>query len=258
MSSSHLFLGLPIAFLVLYLELRSGLHSPAFFSHLSLGEVTILSAKFQFIFCGLETGVCCGILRQPASTITCLHWRRNTPRACFLRAQRLTWTRLPACGHQNGTSEEHLHCCLLMKTTDRILNRMFLKPVGRLHRNNEEKEQYHKPCPHKKQTSWLSKGWTENTGWKPGTVATSGSQSYQEQWSKESPKGSRWKDVMKFCHETGLLIKYRKASWQKKAARGAPKGKEELWTQTEELRSQHKVDATTRTDLAKSEASENI
>ena len=52
MASSHLFLGLPIALLVLYLELRSGHHSAAFFSHVSLGEVAILSASFHFIFCG--------------------------------------------------------------------------------------------------------------------------------------------------------------------------------------------------------------
>ena len=51
MSSSHLFLGLPIALLVLYLELRSGFHSAAFFCHLSLGDVAILSANFHFIFC---------------------------------------------------------------------------------------------------------------------------------------------------------------------------------------------------------------
>ena len=50
MSSSHLFLGLPVALLVLYLELRSGFHSAAFHSHLSLGEVAILSANFHFIF----------------------------------------------------------------------------------------------------------------------------------------------------------------------------------------------------------------
>ena len=50
MSSSHLFLGLPIALLVLYLELNSGFHSAAFFSHLSLGDVAILSANFHFIF----------------------------------------------------------------------------------------------------------------------------------------------------------------------------------------------------------------
>ena len=49
MSSSHLFLGLPIGLLVLYLELRSGLHSAAFFSHLSLGEVAILSDNFHSI-----------------------------------------------------------------------------------------------------------------------------------------------------------------------------------------------------------------
>ena len=52
MSSSHLFLGLPIALLVLFLELSSGFHSAAFFfSHLSLGDVAILSANFHFIFC---------------------------------------------------------------------------------------------------------------------------------------------------------------------------------------------------------------
>ena len=51
MSSSHLFLGLPIALLVLFVELRSGFHSAAFFNHLSLGDVAILSANFHFIFC---------------------------------------------------------------------------------------------------------------------------------------------------------------------------------------------------------------
>ena len=50
MSSCHLFLGLPISLLVLYLELRPGIHSAAFFSHLSHGEVAILSANFHFIF----------------------------------------------------------------------------------------------------------------------------------------------------------------------------------------------------------------
>ena len=50
-SYSHLFLGLPIALLVLYLVLSSGFQSAAFLSHLSLGEVAILSANFHFIFC---------------------------------------------------------------------------------------------------------------------------------------------------------------------------------------------------------------
>ena len=50
MSSSHLFFGLPIALLVLYLELSSGFHSAAFFYHLSLGDVAILNANFHFIF----------------------------------------------------------------------------------------------------------------------------------------------------------------------------------------------------------------
>ena len=51
MSSSHLFFGLPIVLLVLYLELSSGFHSAAFFSHLSLGDVAILNANFHLIFC---------------------------------------------------------------------------------------------------------------------------------------------------------------------------------------------------------------
>ena len=49
MSSSHLFLGLPIALLVLYFELSSGFHSAAFINHLSLGDVAILSANLHFI-----------------------------------------------------------------------------------------------------------------------------------------------------------------------------------------------------------------
>ena len=44
MSSSHLFLGLPIALLVLYFELNSEFHSAAFINHLSLGDVAILIA----------------------------------------------------------------------------------------------------------------------------------------------------------------------------------------------------------------------
>ena len=47
MSSSHLFFGLPIALLVLFLELSSGFHSAAFLIHLSLGDVAILNANFQ-------------------------------------------------------------------------------------------------------------------------------------------------------------------------------------------------------------------
>ena len=50
MSSSHLFLGLPIALLVVYFELSSGFHSAAFINHLSLGDVAILIASLHFIF----------------------------------------------------------------------------------------------------------------------------------------------------------------------------------------------------------------
>ena len=57
MSSSQLFFGLPIALLVLYLELSSGIHSAAFFSHLSLGDVAILNANFHFIFCAFCSSI---------------------------------------------------------------------------------------------------------------------------------------------------------------------------------------------------------
>ena len=50
MSSSHLFLGLPIALLILHLVLSSGFQSAAFLNHLSLGDVAILSANFHCIF----------------------------------------------------------------------------------------------------------------------------------------------------------------------------------------------------------------
>ena len=50
MSSSHLFLGLPITLLVLYFEPNSGFHSAPFINHLSLGDVAILSANLHFIF----------------------------------------------------------------------------------------------------------------------------------------------------------------------------------------------------------------
>ena len=50
MSSSHLFLGLPIDLLVLYFELSSGFHSAASNYHLSFGDVSILIASLHFIF----------------------------------------------------------------------------------------------------------------------------------------------------------------------------------------------------------------
>ena len=51
MSSSHLFLGLPIALWILYLVLSSGFQSAALLNRLSLGDIAILNANFHFIFC---------------------------------------------------------------------------------------------------------------------------------------------------------------------------------------------------------------
>ena len=48
MSSSHLFLGLPVALLVLYVELSSVFFSAAFTVYLSLGMDAILSVSLHF------------------------------------------------------------------------------------------------------------------------------------------------------------------------------------------------------------------
>ena len=47
MSSSHLFLGLPIALLILYLVLSSGFQSAAFLNHLSLGDTGHFEADYE-------------------------------------------------------------------------------------------------------------------------------------------------------------------------------------------------------------------
>ena len=56
MSSSHLFLGLPIDLLVLYSELSSGFHSAALINHLSFCDVAILIASLHFIVLVLTVG----------------------------------------------------------------------------------------------------------------------------------------------------------------------------------------------------------
>ena len=55
--------------------------------------------------------------------------------------------------------------------------------------------------------------------------------------------------VPQVFHETGLLITERKASWHK-SGNESEEREEELWTQTEELGSQNKVDKITQNDLA--------
>ena len=50
MSSSHLFLDLPIALLVLYFELSLGFLSAAIINHLALCDIAILSTSLHFSF----------------------------------------------------------------------------------------------------------------------------------------------------------------------------------------------------------------
>ena len=57
--------------------------------------------------------------------------------------------------------------------------------------------------------------------------------------------------VTKVFNEAGLLIKERKASWHT-SCKESQKREEYIWTQTEELRCQSKVDTITRTDLTDS------
>ena len=70
MSSSHLFLGLPIDLLVLIFELSSGFHSAALNNHLSLVDVAILIASLHFIF--FES--CSSILSSHFPSFPWLHW----------------------------------------------------------------------------------------------------------------------------------------------------------------------------------------
>ena len=91
----------------------------------------------------------------------------------------------------------------------------------------EEKENItllKKAISSQKSPSWSSKGLKENTVWKPGPVTTGDSQRSQEQWSDESPKGPVWKDLTTVFHETGLLIKERKASWYTSCKESQKKG----------------------------------
>ena len=74
MSSSHLFIGLPIALLVQYFELSSGFHAAAFINHLSLGDVAILSASLHLIFVSLV----------PASNLRIFHLFHGIVCASFI------------------------------------------------------------------------------------------------------------------------------------------------------------------------------
>ena len=70
-----------------------------------------------------------------------------------------------------------------------------------------------------KSFSW-SKGWKEHASWNSGPVdkTTSGDrQISQEQWSQDhKTKESQWIEKTTAFHETGLLIREQKASWQKR------------------------------------------
>ena len=66
-------------------------------------------------------------------------------------------------------------------------------------------------------------------------LSTGSRQSSEEQWSKDTPKGSKWKEIAKVLHETEQTIMERKASWHSKEIL---KREEEIWTHAEELRTQ--------------------
>ena len=48
-------------------------------------------------------------------------------------------------------------------------------------------------------------------------------QSSQEQWTKETKKEPKWKDIRKASYEAGLHIKDRNATWQKSYKEGQKK-----------------------------------
>ena len=73
---------------------------------------------------------------------------------------------------------------------------------------------------------WLEAGSREQ--FPPGS-----SQSSQEQWSRDTPHASKWKEITRVLHETEQTIMERQASWQSKESQ---KWEEEIWIHAEELR----------------------
>ena len=100
----------------------------------------------------------------------------------------------------------------------------------------------------KRSSGWSSKGWQANAGWKPGPLSIEGSRSSQEQWSKETPKGTKLKEITKVQYETGLFVKERKATWHK-CCRESQQREEDLLIRAEELRTQGCKDERDRTVL---------
>ena len=89
MSSSHLFLGLPIALLVLYFELSSGFHSAAFINNLSLGDVAIHVPASNLLiyhlfhgFVGASFNVVYPILLQSQQRQSLRHCHSRMKRRC--------------------------------------------------------------------------------------------------------------------------------------------------------------------------------
>ena len=85
----------------------------------------------------------------------------------------------------------------------------------------------------------------DNAGWKPRPLSTGSIDRSQQQWSKDTPKGSKWKEITKVLQETGQTIKKRKATWYK-ICKESQKREEEIWTHAEELRTQGSKDETNR------------
>ena len=85
MSSSYLFLGLPIALLILYLVLSSKFQSAAFLNHPSLGDVAILSASFDFVFCESCSSIDVVSISSSASSSMKLHCPRHCESLCSVR-----------------------------------------------------------------------------------------------------------------------------------------------------------------------------
>ena len=54
-------------------------------------------------------------------------------------------------------------------------------------------------------TSKKVKSWQAKAEWKLGQLSTKGSQSSQEQSSKQTSAGSRWKEITKVMYEMGLM-----------------------------------------------------
>ena len=156
----------------------------------------------------------------------------NTPRVCFLRAMKrfledmrerignperemLGWERgdrldlLP--GNEDGEIDNEMGpvCPVRFLGDCRLVWPCEFKSKG---------EVLKKAMTTKKSSGWSSKGWQAHSWWNQTLVST-GSQSSQDQWTREKPQSKR-KEISTAMWDLGTMIKNERSTWHKSLKRG--------------------------------------